>query len=823
MTNYVSGTAFGTNYSTLATQSSISSIANGPGLLLIEYSGTTNLTLSHNIQGLISVSNSTPDFVINATGSSISNSYIYALGVSNATNMMIKGGRFIGTSGTVSGFPPLPGDVDIEGITSSAVGGTFLNSSVTISGSEFRGSGSNEGLLMEQSELIVSNGTFHGGETGAGLVAFNNSSVTIYDGSFTGGVGNTAFYLENSDATVYDGTFGGNINGTTNIAGSGLFSLATGTTTNQVALYGGDFSSLAFFGTTGAVHNFYAGTNLTVQNGVIQNGGKVIVDNQDIDAFDDVIVFSGTMQFSNTFSLASGGNFSLFGVDSAAEFTDLDISSNASFNVSNGKLSADTLSIHESGNLNFWIFNGTNGSATADTAYIHTNASMFVDATASGYAAGANSVILLSTTASNELFVVGETFTNNATTGDFNTNNVEVAVAGRSRLKDIVVANSQDLILQFATDTLRDYWSATGPLAELGDEFDLIDNSTMMTIIDFIDDPALSGKLVEQTYFTTMNTFQSSLNALDSAVGQTTSRGTEFRDQLNLPTGPKGPEASSEIRGWAKYYGQYYSHDADGLNPEYDTSLNGGVVGVDKNFGRLLLGISGGGGRSSTRFDSDAEEDINAYYGSLYSTFGGEKAYLDGGIAYGRNQVKNKTASPFTLEGEFDADIVSAYLGVGYNLVDTKGGSIITPEIAVQYSSYKQDAYTETSTTAVPRSFDEFDADSLRSKLGINVAMLNTKALETFGFKLEGRLHWLHEFNPDPGSQSFQLEGGSGANFQISYPLLEEDMFRVGFSVSCFNTMRNKPKNVMLRLDLDEFFGENFISHNFAAKVVYAF
>ena len=172
--------------------------------------------------------------------------------------------------------------------------------------------------------------------------------------------------------------------------------------------------------------------------------------------------------------------------------------------------------------------------------------------------------------------------------------------------------------------------------------------------------------------------------------------------------------------------------------------------------------------------------------------------------------------------GEFDAQVLSAYFGGGYDLIDTDGGTVFTPEASIQYSTYKQDAYSETSTTAVPRNIDAFDADSLRSSLGLNVSTLNTTALKTFGFKLDGRAHWRHEFNPDPGDLTFRLEGG-GNDYQFAAPLLDEEIFRVGFGFSFFNTLRQKPKNVLLRLDFDELFGDGFNSHNLSAKVIYAF
>jgi len=776
-TNWVEGLAYGTT--DWSTAGSIFSQASTNGSLIVGHESTTNLTLAHAITGFVFITNKVDGFKVDAAGATLTTSEDYVFTAVNATNLVIEGGRFIGAVGTGGGLPPIPGRPNPTNSTRAALGGLLLSSTATINGAEFAGIEHTDGLAMDRSALTTSNSTFRGGDTGAGLVARNHSTLTIHSGSFTGGIGNTALYLQDSDATIHDGTFTGNIGGTSIIAGDGLFSILTGATTNQVNLHGGTFSSLAFYGIDGSVQHFLAGTNLTVQNGIIQDGGTVIVDDQSGGALTDIWIESGTMDF--------GG---------------------------------DAFSLPDGGTLGFGIGESTNGFLTAGTAYFHTNSTIEVNASSAGFTSGTTNVVLLST--SGGIFI-GDTATNRvATSADFTDDNVAATVSGRTKLEDIFVDSGQFLRFHFTTLSLGEYWNVDGQMGELADELEDINNPAMMATIDAIDDPDLSQAITEETYFTTMNTFQTAMQGLQAAVGQSVSRGAEFREQLKLaPPGAKGPERKNDLRGWAKFYGQFHTHDAEGLNPGYDTTLHGGVAGVDHSFGNLLIGISGGSGRYSTTSGSDGEENTTAYNGSLYATYGTDRAYFDAGIAYGFNQVETRTTSPFVLNGEFDAQILSGYLGGGYDLVDTAGGTVFTPEVSIQYSTYKQDAYSETSDTAVPRNIDAFDADSLRSSLGINVSMLNTTALETVGFKLDGRIHWLHEFNPEPGNMGFSLEGGN--DYQLTAPLLDEEIFRIGFGFSFFNTLRQKPKNVLLRLDFDELFGDGFNSHNLSAKVIYAF
>jgi outer membrane autotransporter protein len=293
------------------------------------------------------------------------------------------------------------------------------------------------------------------------------------------------------------------------------------------------------------------------------------------------------------------------------------------------------------------------------------------------------------------------------------------------------------------------------------------------------------------------------------------------------PRGARGPrrrrgQLESQIRGWGKYYGSYYTRSEEGLYPSYESGLNGVVLGIDASIEKLIVGISGGAGSYETTFNNDAIENTTASYGSLYGTYVAERGYLDAGVAYGINQVETQTAEPFRLDGDFDAQVANVYLGGGIDLIDTKGGTVFTPEASIQYAKYKQDAYTETGTAAVPRVFDEFDADSLLSSLGINVAMEKKKAMKTVAFQLDGRLHWMHEFNADPSDINFMLAGGSN-QYRLNYPALDEEIYRIGIGCSFFNTGRRKPKNVVFRVDFDELFGDGFNSHNISAKLTYAF
>ncbi|WP_372807605.1 autotransporter domain-containing protein [Pontiella sp.] len=682
------------------------------------------------------------------------------------------------------------------------------------------------GIELIASAIEIHDGTFAGGaagsatggdtdgspSNGSGLSASDGSTVAIYGGEFSsGGDGDYSVELIDSDLGIYGGSFA-----------DGLLSRTSGLGTNHVALMGGSASNLVFYNADGGVQQVTIGA-FSNSGAFLQTGGILLLNNLANSNLQNIVINSGSMTLSNDFALASGGTFTLDSDDANAYFLgDLTLEGGAELELGLGWIqSAGDVAVSNGALLTATV-EGTNRYgriANADRLLFNTGAGISIDATESGLPSGFHTITLA--TATNGVFVDGSAATETNFTQSID---VEVDVIGRTTFVGVKIPDANTLALLLKTLALKEYWNASGPFATLADEFDSIGNTDMLTAIDLIDDADASAAAVQETYLTTLDNFHVAIQGLQAAVGLSSSRGTEFREKRLLPVGANGPDPrENDWSFWAKYYGQFLQHDAVGANSAYDGTMHGGAIGVDKSFGRLLLGFSGGMGKNTIDTDSGFESSATAAHASIYSTLGLGRAYLDAALAYGFNDVETSTADPFDLDGEYNAQLVGGHIGAGIGFDLPKIATVVTPEASVHYTHYQQDAYTETGDAAVPRAFDEFDADSLRTALGLNVAMQNTQALKTFGFKLEGRAHWLHETNPDPGDLSFQLEGGNGTDYAIAYPMLDENAVRLGIGCSFFNTAKRKPKNVMLRLDFDELIGENYNSHNLSAKVLYAF
>jgi len=827
-TNWVSGTAYGTN--DLSTAPLIASVEDGAGSLQILFPGTTDLVLSNSVEGTIMVSNNFTGLAIDATGGEITGSDTAVLYVRGGTGLTISNGTFTGMAeeAPVTG-PPIPGGSSGFDILAAAGGILEDTTNAMISGSVFTGttftpnadtsygtdalrllgstgttivdgtltggdggdaaSGTSTGgaaLYVEDSSVQVSGGMYQGGsagpaaiQAGGAAVFATNSTIEINgNAALTGGADAPALYARNSDLIVSDGTFLGGTYDTTNHY-FGLVSQADAAHTNHLSLTGGTFNTIDFTGD--GLQLLAAGGTLQVDGYVVLDGATLRVDNASSTAFQKLLLRSGSIGFLNNYTLASGGI------------------------------------------VDFIIVTNSLVTLTADTAALETNSTLRVDASNAGFSTGTNDVVLLATANGLSIIDAGGS-TNTATDANVAENvQLEAITVGRTHLSDVLVDGGSNLVFRFSTQQLKDYLNATGSYGEFIDELEMLMPDEMSTVIDLIDDAALTDQALERTYYSMFNNLQIALQGMRGSLGQSLSRNAEFRDQLKLlPPGAKGPERNNQLRGWARYFGEYITHDGQGINPDYDAVLHGGVAGIDTSIGNLMIGFSGGSSHYGITHDDDAESDTVAYLGNLYGTYGMENGYLEADLAYGKNQVNTRTADPFRLDGSFDATVASAYLGGGYNLIDTDGGTVFTPEASLQYSMYDQDGYTETGTAAVPRVIDAFDADSLLSTLGMNVSMLNSEVLDTFGFKADLRTHWMHEFMADPSDMTFRLQGGSNV-YRLAYPGLDEDLFRIGVGCSFFNTMKDKPQNVLLRLDFDELFGDGFNAHYVSAKLVYAF
>ncbi len=287
--------------------------------------------------------------------------------------------------------------------------------------------------------------------------------------------------------------------------------------------------------------------------------------------------------------------------------------------------------------------------------------------------------------------------------------------------------------------------------------------------------------------------------------------------RFDKPAGAAGPNATEEntLQGWVRAYGSVGNRDSDNNFAAYDSDTWGSVIGIDKSFGNLLIGIAGGYAQSEIDAGSAYFADIKTYHGSIYSTIGGESLYIDLAATYGHSDTKEK--SDLSPSSQFDSDIYSAYIGIGKGF-DIKEKISLTPEVTFLASFYEQQAYDRTGLLGTSN-IDSYDTQSYMGTVGINLATIHQLdwLSQDFACIPEIRAHWLHDFNADPDEYTYSL---SGTPYTFGVRPREENLFRLGCG---FDMWSWKHQNAKFEVDYDGLFSAGYTEHVISGKMTYLF
>lgn len=316
------------------------------------------------------------------------------------------------------------------------------------------------------------------------------------------------------------------------------------------------------------------------------------------------------------------------------------------------------------------------------------------------------------------------------------------------------------------------------------------------------------------------DTPESSIHLSRQINQQIAARGTEYRSMnefaastLNThPVGAVGPAGNEEkkIQGWVRVYGGVADRDASGDFAAYDSDTWGTLVGIDKSFGNLLIGLAGGYARADLASESD-DTNINTYYGSLYSTIGGESLFIDLAMTYGMADTEESNVS--MDDAEFNSDLISLYAGTGWRFKIADKISL-TPDASLLMTYYAQDGYTLTSGT-----IDEYETTSFQGALGLNVSTIHQIDWLSQGlaFIPELRLDYIHEFEANPDHFNYTV-GGITDSFAVRPRV--ENMARIGLGVDVWNW---EYQNTKFEVDYDGLFADGYSEQIFSGKITFRF
>ena len=280
------------------------------------------------------------------------------------------------------------------------------------------------------------------------------------------------------------------------------------------------------------------------------------------------------------------------------------------------------------------------------------------------------------------------------------------------------------------------------------------------------------------------------------------------------PVGAYGPrDSGSQWRGWVSAYGSQGTRDASSGLSGYDAGTYGTVLGVDRSFNNMMIGLSGGLAGSSIDQEDGDTSDASTAYGALYGTVRMKSFDLDLIGSYGASSVESESGTVFGSDAEMDASTMVFYIGASEEA--SAGSYTFTPLVAFQAANYSQDAYDEVSTNAIGRAVESYDRWSFKSILGADIA--SVKTLQRFDLITRVKASWQHEFNADIDTLNYSLIDGSDPHyFTIQAPV--EDAFDLGVSIGALFGERFE-----VSLGLDGRYSKEFTAISYNGKIQYSF
>ena len=276
---------------------------------------------------------------------------------------------------------------------------------------------------------------------------------------------------------------------------------------------------------------------------------------------------------------------------------------------------------------------------------------------------------------------------------------------------------------------------------------------------------------------------------------------------------------------WGRGYGSYLKQDGSSDLVGYDAVIGGGVLGLDKRFNNLLLGVGGGYANTWLNGAGGSKDRADSFYGTAYAGATSGKGFLDFNINYAFNEIETEgSAVTGSYEADYDASTFSMYLGGGWGFSTFNDSVLITPEASLLTTYYTRDSYTERTTTTDPWSdlaWDSYDQWSYLSSLGATFSSIHQ--FESFNFEMELqpeiRAHWLHEFNADMDKDSY-IMGNEMTPIGVAIQGREEDLVRVGAGIR-FSQWDSE--TLEFGLDIDGVFGKDYDAYIISGKLLHRF
>jgi len=737
---------------------------------------------------------------------------LFSMSGTNQTDVVVNGGVAAQTTG----------DTDIN--SGSFYGGNGGRASVA-TGSVSADGG--DALLHTSDELNVYGGTFKGGsggsadaETGtntsarAGLGArvTTGGHANFYGGTFSSGQDGNASSAAQRTYSQYAGWLDGA--GVVLIASNATFNgdLLVNNTT-ELSIEGGTIRGDVRFegGTTG----FKLTTDTAIQGMLIQESGTVTADlstTADGAAYENLLIQSGSFTFANQQLITDqNARFMLLGTNSQLTAQQgATLSAGTAIQAGYGQITSGSDLIVENGSSIYLNFNGTTNGTLDVTGNLDLSANgtvrMSGAATQSSghlYFGQASSISSPENIETSMGWLTQSAFSNdsNRLRVDYSYHSLTNSASDFASLSEAQLLNIDNAL----SNSNSPYFARINALGhDAGNSLIRYDESQAPDIAD--------AALDNQNYIH---------RQINARTMEMRARGgfahNQTRSHLPAPTGVAGPQSAEEslTKGWVRGYGAFGSRDESTHYAAYDTTHFGTVIGIDRQFGSLLLGIAGG--YSSLELDADTTytAEADAYHGSLYASWGSRESFLDLAIARAQHDVK---AQNLLTADNFDAESTSFYIGAGREW-KLNERLTWTPILAYQRTDYDQDGYLHNGI--LPKQMRAYDSSSDLISLGATIA--SARQYEWFNRHLamipEFRFRWLHELSPELEALAFDYVGANESSF-VSLRTREENLFEIGLGIDFWSWHFYATK---FEFDYDYLLGEEYTEHTFSGKMTFQF
>jgi uncharacterized protein YhjY with autotransporter beta-barrel domain len=222
--------------------------------------------------------------------------------------------------------------------------------------------------------------------------------------------------------------------------------------------------------------------------------------------------------------------------------------------------------------------------------------------------------------------------------------------------------------------------------------------------------------------------------------------------------------------------GQLVDVESTGNAEGYNIETGGATVGVDRRLGpNFALGLAAGYVGHDADVANGGEVDVNGGRASLYATWFGEAAYLEGAVGGGVHYFDTRrVAVGGEAAGETEGSVFDALLGGGYDF--KQGRFSFGPIGYVHYTRLNVNGFTENGSLS-PLVVEDITKDSLLTQLGGRVSY----GLPWGGAMVRPDLWvtWQHEYLDTDTAIDARMASGAGSIFRVHSPQAGRDSLAV--------------------------------------------